>query len=186
MNNSILIAHSIISKIVTKFCSLPPFMENKLVLLCQHCCWKRRHFRALFGLSDIGRLQGSRQICLRHDSLTFAMVDLEHTVQSDQNTIICQTIFQNMIMKDFDEFEFEKNVQQPVVAKRAVPMGAKLGPLGLCCQGPTLLYHHHHTKLNKYRMHNAKNINITPTTTTTTTPSRMVSRWGQVWSTLHC
>ena len=74
MNNSIEIAHSIISKIVTKFCSLPPFMENKLVLLCQHCCWKRRHFRALFGLSDIGRLQGSRKICLQHDSLTFAMM----------------------------------------------------------------------------------------------------------------
>ena len=47
-------------------------MENKLVPLCKHCCWKWWHFRALFGLSDIGRLQGSRQICLQYNSLTFA------------------------------------------------------------------------------------------------------------------
>ena len=41
---------------------------------------------------------------------------------------------------------FEKNVEQPVVAKRGKPMGGKLGPWGLCCQGPTLLYHIHTAK----------------------------------------
>ena len=70
-------------------------MENKLVLLCQHCCWKRRHFRALFGLSDIGRLQGSRQICLQHDSFTFATVDLEKlsTVTKVLHFVSFQAIF---------------------------------------------------------------------------------------------
>ena len=34
-----------------------------LALLCQHCCWKCRHFQALFGLNDIGRQQSDQTIC---------------------------------------------------------------------------------------------------------------------------
>ena len=84
MNNSSEITLLIDTKnSLQNFANFPLFMENKLVLLCQHCCWKRRHFRALFGLSDIGRLQGSLQICLQHDSLTFATMDFEKA--SDQN-----------------------------------------------------------------------------------------------------
>ena len=38
-------------------------MWNRFALLCEHCCWKCRHFQALFGLSDIGRQQSDQTIC---------------------------------------------------------------------------------------------------------------------------